>query len=54
MKGIENVVQPEWCEYPDAATPVWGCWSLLNGRATGEDFCKVCEMHKENILQNEK
>lgn len=50
----QALVQPEWCEYPDAAMPVFGCWSLLNGRVTGEDFCKGCEMHKENIRQDEK
>lgn len=48
----QTVNQPEWCTYPDAAKPVWGCWSLLNGRVTGEEFCKGCEMHKENIKQN--
>lgn len=49
----QTVKQPEWCTYSDAATPVWGCWSLLNGRVTGENFCKVCERHKENIIQDE-
>jgi len=50
----QTLVQPEWCTYPDAAMPVWGCWSLLNGRVTGEDFCKGCEMYKKNIKQYEK
>jgi hypothetical protein len=50
----QTLVQPEWCTYPDAATPVLGCWSLLNGRVTGEDFCKRCELHKENTEQDEK
>lgn len=50
----QSFVQPEWCTYPDAATPILGCWSLLNGRVTGEGFCKGCEMYKENITQDEK
>lgn len=50
----QTVSQPEWCTYPDAAIPVFGCWSLLNGRVTGEDFCKGCELRKENTEQDEK
>ena len=38
----QTVSQPDWCTYLDAEIPVWGCWSLLNGRVTGEDFCKGC------------
>jgi hypothetical protein len=50
----QTVSQPEWCTYPDAAMPVFGCWSLLNGRVTGEDFCKSCELYKEHTAQDEK
>ena len=50
----QSLVQPEWCSYPDAAMPILGCWSLLAGRVTGEDFCKGCELHKENTVQDEK
>lgn len=54
MKDTEKLVQPEWCTYSDAAMPVWGCWSLLSSRVTGEEFCKGCELHKENLKQDDK
>ena len=39
--------QPKWCTYPEATEPVWGCWSLLGGHVTGEDYCKKCEMYRK-------
>ena len=47
-----ELVQPEWCNYAvdelgDATTPLFGCWSLLAGRVTSEDFCKDCELYKK-------
>lgn len=47
-----KLVQPEWCNYRkdelgDATTPYLGCWSLLAGRVTSEDFCKDCELYKK-------
>lgn len=49
----KQLVQPEWCNYRkdelgDAATPLLGCWSLLAGRVTSEDFCRSCDLHKDN------
>ena len=38
--------QPEWCGYPDASRPTWGCWSLLAGYVKDEDFCKKCDAYK--------
>lgn len=38
--------QPAWCSYPEADRPFWGCWSLLDGYVTGEDFCKKCDCYK--------
>ena len=48
----EQLVQPEWCDYAvdelgDATSPYLGCWSLLAGRVTSEDFCKSCELYKK-------
>ena len=37
--------QPEWCEYPDAVSPL-GCWSLTGFMVTGEEYCKGCECKK--------
>ena len=39
--------QPEWCSYPDASVPMWGCWSLWFGMVTGEEFCKDCECYRK-------
>ena len=38
---------PEWCTYPDADRPVWGCDSLLFGLVTSKEYCKNCEMNKD-------
>lgn len=45
---MDKIEQPEWCNYSDAALPRWGCWSLLGGLVTNEDFCKDCERYKPN------
>ena len=39
--------QPEWCNYPDATVPFWGCCSLLAGRVENEGYCKKCERYKK-------
>lgn len=49
--NAEKLAQPSWCDYGqdelgDAATPVLGCWSLLAGKVTNEEFCKDCELYK--------
>ena len=47
----EKPAQPDWCAYPDATQPMFGCWSLLGGIVTGEDYCKKCELyiHKRKV-----
>ena len=42
----KNIKQPEWCCYPEADEPFWGCWSLLDGMVTSEEYCKKCEYYK--------
>jgi hypothetical protein len=39
--------KPKWCNYPDTDKPIWGCWSLLSGKVTSEDYCKTCERYKK-------
>lgn len=43
---VRKYKQPEWCTYPDASKPFWGCWSLLDGKVKDENFCLTCECHK--------
>lgn len=43
-----NEQQPSWCTYPEAARPIWGCWSLLSGLVKSEEYCKNCEMYKHD------
>lgn len=51
----DNYLQPEWCSYPDALMPMFGCWSLMDLRPNGKrcqisnEFCKNCESYN---LQN--
>ena len=52
-KEAKQYEQPEWCTYPDASKPFWGCWSLLDGKVKNEDFCRTCECHKHfKIYEN--
>lgn len=46
MTAINTPEQPEWCKYPEANAPLWGCWSLLGGYVLNEDYCKNCECYK--------
>lgn len=39
--------QPTWCEYPDAVTRDFGCWSLIDHLVANEDFCKDCEYYAQ-------
>lgn len=43
---VRKYKQPEWCTYPEANKPLWGCWSLLGGKVKDENFCLTCECHK--------
>jgi hypothetical protein len=49
MAEKKKLTKPEWCDYPDAEVPGWGCYSLWFGKVTGEDYCKDCECHIENV-----
>ena len=48
--------RPEWCNCPDAVMEAFGCWSLIEGDVTGEDYCLNCEHHKsttdKKVFQN--
>ena len=46
----ENIKQPEWCGYPEAIMYHWGCWSLLNGMVTSEEYCKNCDCYKNKEI----
>ena len=45
--AMATIKQPEWCDYPDAAVPFWGCWSLLTEMVESEGYCKKCELYKK-------
>lgn len=36
---MDKFKQPDWCVYPEALAGQFGCWSLLDGRVTGREFC---------------
>lgn len=41
--------QPDWCHYPEALMPLFGCWSLLGDRGKiNLGFCKDCHEFKKN------
>lgn len=44
--NVIKYAQPKWCTYPEANKPVWGCWSLLEGKVVDENFCRTCECHE--------
>ena len=66
MFGIKKkkIVQPEWCDYPNdelgnAATPVLGCWSLLEGNINKPEDCltctgEMCKCFNENWKKRKK
>ena len=37
--------QPEWCSYPDAVQGMLGCWSLIDFKVYGRNYCKHCEYY---------
>lgn len=39
---------PSWCSESNAVDPM-GCWSLVGRMVTGEDYCKNCELHQDNL-----
>lgn len=41
---ISEFKQPSWCEYPEALSPIVGCWSLCKENTTvSTEFCKGCD-----------
>ena len=53
----KELKQPDWCGYGkdelgDATHPALGCWSLLRGLVTNEEFCKNCELY-DNTQRNQ-
>lgn len=47
--ALLNFAQPEWCDYPEATHPTFGCRYLtdLKYRAhIGEKICGECHMNK--------
>jgi hypothetical protein len=42
---LDNYLQPDWCEYPEALRGLMGCWSLTGNNRIhiGLDFCKKCD-----------
>lgn len=48
---MEKYSQPEWCNYPEALTPIMGCWSLVSDHITvNNESCKTCDLYnKERI-----
>ena len=41
--------QPVWCGYPDAVAGVMGCWSLMDFKVYGRNFCKHCECYIKKV-----
>lgn len=50
----KELKQPDWCCYPDATFPISGCWSLVGGYVTGEDYCKKCDCYKNKKHDKER
>ncbi len=44
-RSLQDVgyMQPDWCSYPNALDGMAGCWSLIYGKVTGEQYCTGCE-----------
>lgn len=46
---IENIKQPDWCNYHQALSFSMGCWSLCTTEKDGlrtkisKEFCKSCD-----------
>jgi hypothetical protein len=47
-KVVQDYRQPDWCTYPEALGGHLGCWSLVSGLVTSEEFCRGCELHKDH------
>lgn len=44
-------VQPDWCDYPNALDGMMGCWSLLYGRVSGEQYCNDCDCYSARAVR---
>lgn len=42
---MEKYSQPDWCSYPGALEGPMGCWSLMAGYVSGENYCRNCECY---------
>lgn len=57
---IENFKQPDWCNYPEALSMDFGCWSLCDLTKDGartkisKEFCKSCECFSNAFGENWK
>ena len=49
---VENIKQPDWCEYPNALEGVMGCWSLIDvndlRKKICHEFCKNCDCYRKS------
>ena len=52
--AAKDYPQPEWCKYPQAVQGVMGCWSLMDFRVTGRNFCKNCDCYIKKGVSNAK
>lgn len=54
---MKNYKQPDWCNYKDALSMVFGCWSLCDTRKDGRrtkistEFCKNCDCYNNKKNQ---
>lgn len=46
QKLQEDYAQPHWCDEPFALSKS-GCYSLLYGMVSNENYCKTCESYSE-------
>jgi len=55
----KNYKQPDWCTYPDAMDPKFGCWSLVGNweeelgfkspEKIDRSFCDGCEYYRSEV-----
>lgn len=48
---VENYLQPDWCNYPEALGGQMGCWSLIDSdirQKISMEYCKNCDCFVAN------
>jgi len=48
---VENIKQPDWCEYPEALMGDFGCTSLVllsHRRKISKEYCKNCDCYRKS------